>query len=356
MKQLRWGILGAAQIARKNWRAIANTGNAAVASVASRDLERCKQFIAECQREAPMPMAPAAYGSYEEMLRAADVDAVYIPIPTGVRKEWVIRAAEAGKHVLCEKPCAVTVADLEQMIGACRANRVQFMDGVMFVHGKRLARLRAVLDDGQSVGNLTRITSAFSFRGESDFFSSNIRAVTQLEPHGCVGDLGWYCIRLALWAVNWQMPVAVSGRVLARAPQGRGIITDFTGDLIFQGGVSSSFHCSFLAANQQWAILAGDKAYIEMNDFVLPVDGAELGFALRRYDFQVKGTDFRMKSDLEQFNVAEHSHGQADAQETNMFRNFSEQALSGKLNDQWPETALLTQRVMSACIDAAGGQ
>src|SRR5690348_2809630 len=124
-------MLGAAHIARKNWAAIANTGNATVSAVASRDLDRCQQFIAECQREVPMPGIPAAYGSYEEMLRAKDVDAVYIPIPTGVRSEWVIRAAEAGKHVLCEKPCTATVADLEEMIGACRAHRVQFMDGVM---------------------------------------------------------------------------------------------------------------------------------------------------------------------------------------------------------------------------------
>jgi len=89
-----------------------------------------------------MPAQPLAYGSYEELLDATDVDAIYIPIPTGVRKEWVIRAAQAGKHVLCEKPCAVTVADLEEMIDACRRHRVQFMDGVMFMHSRRLERVR----------------------------------------------------------------------------------------------------------------------------------------------------------------------------------------------------------------------
>src|SRR6185295_18749793 len=96
--KLRWGILGAAEIARKNWRAIANSRNGTIVAVASRDLQRCRQFVAECQKEVPMRAQPLAYGSYEELLDATDVDAIYIPIPTGVRKEWVIRAAQAGKH------------------------------------------------------------------------------------------------------------------------------------------------------------------------------------------------------------------------------------------------------------------
>ena len=69
-------------------------------------------------------------------------------LPTGLRKEWVLRAAAAGKHVLCEKPCALSLADLREMTGACQKNRVQFMDGVMFMHNPRLRRLREILDDG----------------------------------------------------------------------------------------------------------------------------------------------------------------------------------------------------------------
>src|SRR4051812_11679873 len=96
----RWGILGAATIARKNWKAIRNAGNSVVAAVASRDAGRARQFIDECQAACPMSDVPQACASYDELLRRPDVKAVYIPLPTGVRKEWVIRAAEAGKHVL----------------------------------------------------------------------------------------------------------------------------------------------------------------------------------------------------------------------------------------------------------------
>jgi len=110
------------------------------------------------------------------------VDAIYIPLPTGLRKEFVLRAAAAGKHILCEKPCATNAAGLEEMLAACRANSVQFMDGVMFMHSPRLARVREILDDGKSVGEIRRISSAFSFYAGGNFFRDNIRANGALEP------------------------------------------------------------------------------------------------------------------------------------------------------------------------------
>ena len=211
MKKLRFGFLSTAGIGRKNWKAILHSGNCVISAVASRDAKKSRAFIRDCQRESPFAAEPAAFGSYEELLASPDVDAVYIPLPTGLRKEWVLRAAAAGKHVVCEKPCAVNAADLEEMISACRQNRVQFMDGVMFMHNPRLARVRKFLDDGKSVGEVRRISSAFSFYNGREFFRDNIRVNAALEPAGCLGDLGWYCIRFALWAMNWQLPREVTG-------------------------------------------------------------------------------------------------------------------------------------------------
>src|SRR5438067_13407649 len=121
----RFGFLGTASIARKNWRARRNAGNCALAAVGSRDRGRGRQFIEECQAHVPLTPAPVPCGSYEELIERQDVDAVYLPLPTAVRKEWAIRAAEAGKHVLCEKPCGVTAADVRTMLDGCRKNRVQ---------------------------------------------------------------------------------------------------------------------------------------------------------------------------------------------------------------------------------------
>jgi predicted dehydrogenase len=355
-KKLRWGILSTAQIARKNWKAIRNSGNGTVSAVASRDIERSRNFIAGCQAEAPMEVAPRALGSYEDLLASKDVDAVYIPLPTGLRKEWVIRAAEAGKHIVCEKPCAASVADLHEMLAACRSHRVQFIDGVMFMHSQRLPRMREVLDDGVSVGDIKRITSSFNFCAPPEFFAGNIRAHGALEPYGCLGDLGWYCIRFALWVMNWQLPRRVTGRFLnevtakgSPAP----VPTEFSGELLFENGVSSGFYCSFITANEQCALISGTRGYLRLSDFVAPFFGSEMTFEVNNAVHNVSGCDFNMEAHCRQFAVAEYGNSHPTAQETNLFRNVTNQVRSGTLHELWPEMALKTQQAMEACFESA---
>ena len=195
----RWGILGAANIACKNWQAIRRAANCSLTAVASRNLDKCRKFVAQCQSHVPFSTPPRACGSYEELLSLDGVDAVYIPLPTVVRKQWAIRAAEAGKHVLVEKPAGATADDVRDILAACRHSRVQFMDGVMFLHSRRLDRIRQVLDDGESIGQIKRITSQFTFGAPEEFFENNIRTHSDLEPLGCLGDLGWYNICFTLW-------------------------------------------------------------------------------------------------------------------------------------------------------------
>ena len=355
-KAIRWGILSAAQIARKNWQAIQLSGNAIVAAVASRDVLRAEKFIQECQSQAPMPEVPVALGSYEALLARKDIDAVYIPLPTGPRKEWVLKAAAAGKHVVCEKPCAVSTADLREMVEACRKNRVQFMDGVMFMHSRRLDSLRSVLQDAAGIGGIQRISSAFSFRAPPEFFTDNIRAHSALEPHGCLGDLGWYCIRFALWTMGEQLPQRVTGRLLNRSTAmagGQPIPTEFSAELLFEGGTSAGFYCSFLTHNEQWSHISGTKGGVRVDDFVLPYFGDEAGYEVQHSEFVVDGCDFHMEGRRHRRSVAEYSNSHRTAQETNLFRDFSAQIGRGVLNEAWPEMALKTQQVMDACYASA---
>jgi predicted dehydrogenase len=356
MSRVRWGIIGAAEIARKNWKAILDSGNACVTAVASRNQARAQKFIDECQAEAPFHSAPKAFASYQELLASDLVDAVYVPLPTGRRKEVILAAAQARKHVLCEKPCARNVAELQEMLEACRRQGVQFMDGVMFVHSQRLELMGEVLRGSQGVGQIRRIDSAFSFRAPPEFFASNIRAHSDLEPDGCLGDLGWYCIRLSLWAMKWQMPAVVSGRILAqrgRPDSPTSVPAEFSGEFLFEDGTSASFFCSFLAENQQWAVISGTEGYLRAADFVLPFAGPQLSFEVLRSEYHIRGCNFTMEPRARQYTVPEYSHGHANSQESKLFRHFSEQALSGKLNNHWPETALKTQIVMSACLESA---
>ncbi len=338
---LRIGVLGAAGILRKkNWQAIQCSGNAIIAAVATRDPVRTREFIAERQAAAPFPVTPLAHASYEALLADTSIEAVYLPLPTALRKEWVMRAAKAGKHIICEKPCAVSATDLREMLDACQRNRVQFMDGVMFMHNPRLAKLRAELDDAERIGPIRRITAVFSFLGTGDFHARNIRVQQTLEPFGCLGDLGWYPLRFALWVMRWQLPRRVTGRILAcedgAAPK------DFSGELFFDGGVSAAFHSSFLAMNQQWANVSGASGSLRVPDFVLPSSDTEVAWEV--------GYKPTFKSEAGLYLGTPTT---PDSQEALMFRNFANQVRSGTLNAEWPESALKTQQVTDACLASA---
>jgi predicted dehydrogenase len=350
----RFGILGTANIARKNWDAIRNSGNGTLVAVGSRTRERAERFINECQASAPFIQPPRAMG-YEELIAGPDIDAIYMPLPTGVRKKWVLRAVAAGKHVLCEKPCALNSADLDEMLAACRANRVQFMDGVMFMHSSRLASMRQSLDDGTSVGEIRRIASQFSFLGSDEFIKGNIRTSHELEPLGCLGDLGWYNIRFTLWAMNYQLPLQASGRMLTSAAHsGLGAVPiEFAGELIFADGKSAGFYCSFNVENQQWAVVSGTKGAIHVADFVLPFYGSEATYTVSQPHFEVRGCQFNMEGRKQMHSVNEYSNNALAAQETKLFRRFAELVLSGQPDPTWGEIALKTQRVVDACLQSS---
>lgn len=352
----RWGILSTAGIARKNWHSIANSGNGRVTAVASRSLGKAEEFIAECSASVPVAHKVHAVENYEALLARSDVDAVYIPLPTGLRTEWVVRAAQAGKHVMVEKPCGVTAADVQRMIDACQKSNVQFMDGVMFMHSARMKQLRQVLDDGSSVGIIRRIVSQFSFCAADEWVQSNIRASSELEPAGCLGDLGWYTIRIILWAMNFEMPTEVRGRILhgaKRADSAEVVPMEFQGELHFRSGVSASFFNSFRANHQQWVNVSGTKGYVQVNDFVLPYFGNEVAFEVGNHAFAIDGCHFNMEKVFHRHAVAEYSNNTRNSQEAQLFRTFADLVLSGTCDNHWPNIAFQTQQILDAALKSA---
>lgn len=349
MSKLRWGILGAANIARKNWRALFNSGNGVVTAVAARVPARAAQFVQECQALAAFAPTPRWCDSYEQLIAAPEVDAIYIPLPTAVRQRWVLAAARAGKHVLCEKPCAVNAAELREILALCRRQRVQFMDGVMFMHQPRLAAVREILADAARMGPLHRIESTFSFAGNAPDFAANIRVRQELEPAGCLGDLGWYCLRISLLARQGELPEQATGRILATAADGV-TPTQFSGELIFADGGSAGFYCSFMIESQQWVSFMGGKATLRIADFVHPRNSYAPEFEFQQTIQRVPataGTSLPTTAG----ELAESGH--PSAQDTLMFRHFAAQVLGGSLNAAWPEIALKTQLVQDACLASA---
>ena len=332
----RWGILGAASIARKNVRAMHLADNATPLAIASRTLAKAAAFAEEHGLD-------RAHGSYEALLEDPDVDAVYIPLPTTLHRDWTIRAAEAGKHVLCEKPVAANASDVEVMTEACRDAGVQFMDGLMFMHHERMRHVESTLHRLGPEPDL--VTSRFSFRGDAAFFEDNIRGDADAEPLGCVGDLGWYCIRIAL-----EMMGVMPDSVRARHHRMHGAIPiHSSAELDFPGreGVRHAFiQCSFIHPLAQWVEICGPGGVMRMDDFVI---GSPTEAALHlETESRLTEQDLAHERRLERI-VAEDC-----IQEEEMIRHFSDIVRGARpLEPIWGQRSHETQRVVDAIMSSA---
>jgi predicted dehydrogenase len=209
-RDLRIAVLGTASIARKNIRAIAlASSDISVVVVASRDPERARVYC----REVGLPESTSCC-TYQDALNM-DVNAVYIPLPTTLHLEWVVKAASAGKHILCEKPIAVDLETLNSIVSVCEEMNVELMDGVMFMHHPRLSTLVSTLRPLTPL----HVSSSFTFLGDEDFFKNNIRC-NGGDPLGCLGDLGYYNIRISLTAFDYTLPSHAHGVILEENEHG----------------------------------------------------------------------------------------------------------------------------------------
>jgi predicted dehydrogenase len=159
-RPVRFGIMGCAYIARKLARAMLMVGPAVdVAAVASRSGEKARLFAADNG----LPAGTRLYVSYEALLDDPEIDAIYLPLPTSLHLKWATAAAARGKHLLLEKPTALCAAELDLILAACEASGVQFMDCTMWMHNPRTAKMRQLVADQSTIGDV-RIVSSSKFR------------------------------------------------------------------------------------------------------------------------------------------------------------------------------------------------
>ncbi len=152
---LRWGILGPGRIAPRLVRSVAACERGDLVAVASRDEGRATAFAAS-------HAIPTAYGSYQALLDSPDVDVVYVSLPNHLHAEWTIRALEAGKHVMCEKPLALTVDEVDAVIAAAKRTGRIAVEALMYLHHPQI--LRAIeLARGGALGRLELVSGSFSF-------------------------------------------------------------------------------------------------------------------------------------------------------------------------------------------------
>jgi D-xylose 1-dehydrogenase (NADP+, D-xylono-1,5-lactone-forming) len=183
---VNWGVLGVARVAEKVMvPGIQRSGNGMVHAVASRTPEKAVEFA---QRVG----ARVAYGSYEELLRDDLVQAVYIALPNSLHKEWTVRAAEAGKHVLCEKPMATRYADAVEMVDACRRNGVVLMEAFAHRFHPQNVAVKCIVDE-DGIGEPTGFVAVHS---SSPPQQGDIRLSKELDG-GVLADKGCYCVNTA---------------------------------------------------------------------------------------------------------------------------------------------------------------
>ena len=224
MTTLRWGILSTANIAtEKVIPGIRRAARNEIVAIASRDGETAR-------RVADRLSIPRAHGSYEALLADPDVDAVYIPLPNHLHAEWTIAAARAGKHVLCEKPLALTAADAERMIEAAEAAGVHLMEAFMYRHHPSWVAVRELVASGR-IGTLTAVQSWFGFHNDD---AANIRNIRDFGG-GALYDVGCYCVNLSRMLFGGE-PVRVEGAVVRDGAAGDGVDILTTGLLEFEDG------------------------------------------------------------------------------------------------------------------------
>lgn len=241
-RKLRFGVLSTANIGRNQVNpAIQASRNAELLAVASREPARARDFAAQGG-------IPRHHGSYEALLDDPGIDAVYIPLPNSMHREWAIRAAEKGKHILCEKPLATTAGDCREMQAAAEANRVILMEAFMYRFHPRTEKLLE-LATGGTVGEIKVIRSAFTFRLVR---ADNIRFFPELGG-GALFDLGCYC-------VDASRRIARSEPVEAQAFaewNDKGVDTQLIGTLRFANGVVAHFDCSFRMERREFVEAGG---------------------------------------------------------------------------------------------------
>jgi len=254
-RTLGWGTLSTANIGRAAVNpAIQASRNGALLAVASRDPARAEAFGEEWG-------IPTRYGSYDALLADERIDAVYNPLPNSLHLEWTLRAAEAGKHILCEKPLGLNEAECREMAAAARANGVKLLEAFMYRFHPRTERVLEMVGEGR-VGDLRTIRSAFTFRLTRP---DNIRLDPELGG-GALMDVGCYCVNVSRTMVGAE-PAEVQARAVWTET---GVDGQLAGMLRFENDVLATFDCALTMERSEFYEVAGTDGVLRVPAAYLP--------------------------------------------------------------------------------------
>jgi xylose dehydrogenase (NAD/NADP) len=319
--KLRWGVLSTARIGVKTViPAITQSKNGTVAALASRNLQTARQ-------QAEALGIPHAFGSYEEMLASPLVDAVYNPLPNSLHKEWTVRAAEHGKHILVEKPIGLNTAEADEMIASAQKHHVLLAEAFMYRFHPQWSTVKSLISRG-ALGRVQILRSAFTFVLDDP---TDIRLNAALGG-GSLMDLGCYCVNM-FRLVTGAEPVYVQANAIF-GERSR-VDETFAGTLRFPDDVIAGFDCSFRAAYREWLSIAGTNGRIDMSRPVKPGSG--------RAEFTLQHAD----DTIETITTPGATHYQL------MVEDFADAVLHGQPL-RWPaEDSRANMRVIDALFESA---
>jgi len=261
---VRFGILGAANIARSFTKAVAASPFVSVAAVASRGEEKAVAFAAELG-------IPRSHGSYEALLADPDIDAIYIPLPNDLHAQWAIKAVQAGKHVLCEKPLAMNPQEAIAMYEAADAHKVHLVEAYPYMAQPQTLKLRELLTDG-AIGRVQSVFATFTVpfctvEGVALRNPDDIR-FDPAHGGGALLDLGTYAMSLIRIAMG-ERPTRMTS-IASYTPSG--VDQTVSSLMHFPSGGTGQFNCSLSSAHYRQAVIIGESGIIE-TDYSNHADG-----------------------------------------------------------------------------------
>jgi len=326
--KVRWGVLSTARIAtEKVIPGIRRSTTGEVVAIASRDAARARA-------SADALGIPRIHGSYEALLADPGVDAIYIPLPNHLHAEWSIRALEAGKHVLCEKPLALSAADADRMAHAASSSGRLLMEAFMYRHHPSWVAVQELVAGGR-IGRLQAVDSWFSYFLDDP---ANIRNVLEYGG-GALYDIGCYSVSLSRLLFGAE-PAEVAAAIVRDPVSGVDTLT--TGHMVFPGGLAS-FTCATQVEPDQRVHVYGTDGRIEIEiPFNIPPDRPTRIFVTQGGDPPVAPA-----TETLEFAPADPYACEADA--------FAEAVFAGGPAPVGPEDAVANLRVIERLFAAAQG-
>lgn len=247
---IQWGILGAARINRSFVPSLLQSKQARLVAIASRSMDKAREQASQWK-------IPQVYSSYEELLANPVIDAVYIPLPNHLHKEWAVRAAQAGKHVLVEKPLALSVQEVDEIKHAAEQANVFVAEGMMHLHHRKTAAVRQMLEQGV-------IGDPLYFAGEFTFpltHPDDYRLEKQFGG-GSLWDVGCYLVSYARCLFG-ELPQSVQG-FQVNAPSG--VDRTFSGILQFESDKIAHIFTSFDLPRRRCIEIRGTKGSLLISE------------------------------------------------------------------------------------------